>query len=1401
MLCAYVQVGEELPWEKVAQGTVDITYARQFHKAAQPSYRTNTAGEAARPLAESVPPITYGELARRIADLEEKNKKSNATIDEQRNQLAQSADTLREEHSRDMHEFMEEMAQEMNSKFLEFRRTIVTPMELEVNDIRENIVASLKLDVDRALVDLQSNLDEAVHSLQSGQQSLQAQMDQSSSTAEQKLQSLQAEQNEHAEAIGTVMDLIMATATQESLDQTAAALQADLGEHTGQMQESLAKFDDILDEIHERLQAVETGFVQFQEECTGAIDIKLEEANKALTEQTTAALNESAAKVTDMHSMAEQALQKSESSAASLEEKLEVHVDTFEARLHDMTRENSEMRESVEANGATVLNMSAEVKALDAKLESTSQVLDQKVELTAEEMDRQLAATKASLEVSLVKAARETTDRIDSGDKAGLSKLADVRQELSTQVHALKQRMTEFESGGATKAEKDIAALRDKLHADIKEMRTSINEKTTSTAADVDQKLEGTLKKMVDHAENSKLAIETIETLVGGLTEQMEDRYRETVTGIDRLRKDTTELIEKETAGLTQLLDVKTAHNQTEQKRETAERMTSMKEFKATLTRDISAISSRVDEQHSTFSEMTASQERLFMDKATALDAMLADHHSHFSSLCTAMEQRLIDKNAAVIARTEDLTNTVNMHHHNLSSLCTSMETKSADRMQNFDRQLENTRSSFADSCAKLDTKLAEQKQKLNDTLNDRVKKLSDDIQGTRTHLSQRQAQDLDHFQQRIQDFEEKMRHKQLANDTRVDGVIASLQATDKKCDRLDGSITQVGSTVKGNRDMFSSACASLEQKVQTQLSAQEATAQELRKVVTQHYTTLNEMCGSAEATNKTIQAELRQLTATSRDQNQRLTESVQLVDKQMKDQVRMLNDKSEQLEGKLESAKADFDSTLKGQQSHLTKSLSGLDSKMSDSAGMIGGRVKDVQEMLSARMDKIDLQSKEKDTEHDRRFAEITDLVLEKAQEAAEMSQGLRKQAVDDLDKTEERITGVAEELRDAKRELIQTQSAQQKQIEETMRLREEEAAEFTDKLSRGTERIDTRVNKLQTFLEERVSAVQKSLSDDREDARGAVTKLDKKLTDRITDVETCSQTAERKLATDIANLTKKTDESVRRFETTLSEDSEEVHAELKSLSYTVGANHQVAKNETEALDQKYTELFALTEDRMTKQRDGMTEMLKEAESTLASQQDALQTALKDQHGHFTLAVGDLNVKFSEAVKDLEAELGALNTKVEVQNDSFSQTCEGIVVFAQEENAKQDKRAGQIFQDLDDACKQLDAKIFEAVQMQDERMESLRGVRRICARTTHAHTHTSMHAHEHTRPQEMEDMHDASPLALSILKLYSPEMMLLSLGSGAQQYRPKSGRKELIARFPSGPAERCSRGTDAAGG
>ena len=105
------------------------------------------------------------------------------------------------------------------------------------------------------------------------------------------------------------------------------------------------------------------------------------------------------------------------------------------------------------------------------------------------------------------------------------------------------------------------------------------------------------------------------------------------------------------------------------------------------------------------------------------------------------------------------------------------------------------------------------------------------------------------------------------------------------------------------------------------------------------------------------------------------------------------------------------------------------------------------------------------------------------------------------------------------------------------------------------------------------------------------------------------------------------------------------------------------------------------------------------------------MQTALNGQYEHFTLQLGEIDVKFNEIGSNLEAELSALSVTQQAQSDSFTKVCEGIVEYAKEENAAQDKRAMKTFQDFDDACATLDRKFSEAVQRQDERMDDLRGV------------------------------------------------------------------------------------------
>lgn len=1240
-------------------------------------------------------------LTRRIEELE-------------RNSGSAGIDALRAEMREDMAQFQAELSRELDIDLVEFRKSAIVPLELELRDKLDNTVAPLKLTMDRALLDFEQHFTELEHTMDTGHASLQTQLD--SSPLQSLIQTVQVEQQDHAEAIGNLMDLLERTATQDSVAQAADALAADVDTVSEQVEGSLNRVDEAMGELEERLKALEAGFGQIEADTAATIDARMAEIGDELTAGMDVSLQQSADEMAAVQSKLEKEVSEVTVSMTSMEHGLQDHVHDLGSRLKAVEDSTSETVDTVNSHGTRVMKMSAALEALDAKVESTSQVLDQKVELTAEEMDRQLAATKVSLETSLAKHSRETTDRIDAGDKAGLNALAEVRQGLSTQVDTHKQRMAEFETGAATQAEKDIKILSEKLNVEVKEMRSSLNEKTSTTAAKVDQKLESTLKQVADLAGNSKGAIMAIDEKIGALRTDMDERHGEGVSQLAQLRKEREEAQEKDVTSLKQMVDMKTAHIVTEQKRETQERSTAMKDIKAKVTQDIATLSTRVDEQHSTYSEMTSTQERKFTDKAAALDAMVADHHTHFSSLCGAIEQRFVDKNAAIMARAEDLGNTVNMHHHSLNSLCTSMETKTAERMQHVDRQLEATRSSFADSCAKLDTKIADQKQKLTDTVNDRVKKLSDDIQGTRTHLSERQAQDLDHFQQRVTEFEEKMRHKQLANESRVDGIIAELQTTDKKCGRLDASLTQVGNAIKDNRDTFTKMSAALEKKLEERLTTTEGSSREMRNTVTAHYTTFNSMCGDTEAKLKSVASEVTQLQMLGKDQNQRLTETMQTMDTRVKDDIRILTDSTTSVDSKLTDTKADFEAKLKGQYSHFSDLHTNMDTKMMEKTAALEARMKDADESTRDTMTAVELQSKQKDTEHDKRFSDITNLVLEKAQEATELCHKVEKQAVDYDAKGIDRVAKVEDRLREAKRELLEKHNAADKKIAETKRQQDDAAAESTDTLTRETVRLDKKASKLEQIVDDRMVSIQKSATEDRELARSTSTKLEKKLSERVGEIDTRLASTERKSASHESVLTKQTADSTKWLiqVAKLTEDSEAQILKLNELTDRVSANRQAAADSSDEIDQKYTDLFAATEDRVTKQRDAIADIRTSTEAALTAHSEALETALKGQHEHFTVAHGGLDVKFSEQGIAHGAEITALGDGLQAQNDSFTKVCEGIVEFAKEENEAQDKRAEATFKALDEAVAQTDAKFSDGMWGErglDKRMDDLRKV------------------------------------------------------------------------------------------
>ena len=1219
---------------------------------------------------------------------------------------------LRREIQDDMTRWQEEMVLEIETELVEFRKVAIVPLQVDLRDKLDNVVVPLKAKVDRTTLDFEQHFAELERNVESGQSQLQAQVNDIQVSSTQLGTQIKEEQADHAEAIGNLMDMLERTATQDDLTQSTDALAQDAEARAQQTAAELARCEDVLQELDERLKAAELGFEEFQAQQAAAVEAKINEVGDELSAGIDAQLHAAADDLDQVDQKLDKACAELTASVSKMERDLQNHVDDLGSRLNATEESTRESAEATQEHGERVLKLGSMVEALDSKVESTSQVLDQKVELTAEEMDRQLAATKVSLETNLAKAARETTDRIDAGDKASLNALAEARQGLSTQLDGLKQKMTEFETGAATQAEKDIRELREKINEDVKEMRTSLNDRTAETTAKVDQKLETSLKQMADQTVASKAAIMDVSERVSGLRTDMEERVGEASTQLAQLRKETVEQQEKDTTSMKQLIEMKERTIMTEQKRETQERATAVKDIKAKLTQDVSKISGRVDEQHSTYSDMCATQERKFTDKASALDAMIADHHTHFSSLCTAMEQRFNDKATAITARAEDLSNTVNMHHHSLNTLCTNMESKTADRMQHFDKQLESTRANFAETCSKLDNKLAEQKQKTNDALNDRVKKLSDDIQGTRTHLSERQAQDLEHFQQRVQEFEEKMRHKQMSQEARVDGVVSSLQATDNKIGRLDGSLAQLSNSLKDNRDTFNKICTAIEKKIEERSSTHESAVQDLRGTVTQHYTTFNGLCGDTDAKLKGVASQLTQLAVLGKDQHQNMQDKMHETDTAVKEELRQLKDTTAHLTSQVADARSDADAKAQSQYSHFTELNTNLDKKLMEKTAALEGRMKDAQQLLSDSMAAVEVQSKQKDTEHDKRFREVTNLVDEKAQETVELCRKLEQQGVDYDARSVDRTAEVADQLRETKRALVEQLNGQEKQAADATRAVDDKLTDSSDKLTRDAARLDKKVAKMESLIDERIAALQKGQAEDRDTAHTACAKLDSKLTERLDDLDSRTQTADRVLTSDVAALTKQTADSAREMGKQLTEETASLQDKLTALSDTVGANQQQASIASDEVSEKLKNLEEATEDRITKQRDGLTDMIRLAESTLRTQQDALDTAIQGQHSHFTMLLGEQDQKFSEQGREQGAELAALTTSLQAQNDSFTKVCEGIVEFAKEENAAQDKRVLQTFQGLDDSCAALDQKFSELTQKHDERMDELREVR-----------------------------------------------------------------------------------------
>jgi hypothetical protein len=1195
-----------------------------------------------------------------------------------------------------MQTMRESIINEVTSELKGFREHAVTPLEVELRDSLQNGLHPLVRHTERYDRDT-VKFEERVGKLEIAAQ-------QNHATLVQMSGDLAAEQRDHAEAINNCMDMLEKTTVHEDLERV---VDQQTQEMMVQFQECRAFTEDLsvkLAALDERTKCMgddmQTNMItkdkinELEENINRALEMQRQEnmaETKAVERQVNLTAESLTASMTNLSELVGNRWHESKGDYEQLMGKFENFGHEFRAHT-----------EHVQRLGVTV-------EAIDTKLESTSQVLDQKVELTAEEMDRQLAAATISLDTKLTKLRRELDDQADATEKMTLSEIRAMGTSTDSKIGKLQQKVDVHETLLHSRSSNELKELRDQIKQDTNAMRGVIDTRIHDAGQRVDQKLETALKQVGVLAINFKSSVATVEQKIAKVAFVLQEQNTETQTKMAESKKEFHDEIEATRTELRGGLDMKATQITNDMTLAKQESHSAAKRLESNLANDTELLTTRVETQLEKIGKDYSALDRKFVEKLLIQDATITDHWQNFAGLCAGQEQRSNDQNAAVNARLDDVSNTATTHQTSLNSMCTNLEAKSSDRMRHQDGQLESARNFFAEANSKMDAKISEQSQRSSDLIQDRVATLGEQILATRTQFNERCSQLDSWFSERGADFEEKLRAKQQAQDGRIDTITTAVQAADNKIARMDGSVIQCEASIKANREHFDKLCSVMESRFEERAALQDKVAEEERSGISMQSTHCQSLFTELDEKRKNMQQEVQQISRSLTQFEEKSADMYEKLDAAVKDDHRQLTNVSSQLQAKVAEMRADSDAKLQAQHQNILDLSRNLDQKHDQDHYLADGRIKDQHQLITDTLAHVENQSKLKDAEHDKRFGDITAMVIEKAQESSDMNRKIERQFVERDSWYSDKFTELTNTMRDNKRELMDHTAGLTKTCTEQWRAQADEAVEKTNAAQRTCASLVQKSEKFDVAFNARCDELQSTINSNQEHALETSSKKHVMQSAMVDEVEQKLRDELATLKDQVAAGSKQATDTSRLLSRSLKEETENLQEKLRLLAYTVNAHDLKAVGGIDGLASRLKSSVGGLENQVEKQQEMLSAAVKRVEDAQVVRSDGQDQKAESQDQQFAQLVADLTEHVDAVMIRNTERMDELDATTLAQHIEHTQQAARMVDLVKEENESQDRRVAEAFSALEDVCSTLDANMLARGEAADHQAQELR--------------------------------------------------------------------------------------------
>ena len=312
--------------------------------------------------------------------------------------------------------------------------------------------------------------------------------------------------------------------------------------------------------------------------------------------------------------------------------------------------------------------------------------------------------------------------------------------------------------------------------------------------------------------------------------------------------------------------------------------------------------------------------------------------------------------------------------------------------------------------------------------------------------------------------------------------------------------------------------------------------------------------------------------------------------------------------------------------------------------------------------MSAIELHSKQKDTDHDNRFNELTAMVIEKTTEFNDMVMKVDKQGSERENRTVELIGELATSVQKNRRELVDLCGAVEKRGQDAAHSLEDQIAENSDSLIQLVNRVERGMDQMETRQSDRVTELQGLMDEGQLQVANTTAELRVKLTARTEDLEDAVQKNHQHMVAECERLQQKAASESKHIDKKVDRGMTMLHEKLGALTEKQEKDNEERKEDLTDVDVKYGDRHKAADERLSLQNELLSSMVRETREELVAKEEALSDAIQGQHAHFTAQVVDLDERLNVGFAEVEEKAAHTAEELGHADKKYSQLCEELM-------------------------------------------------------------------------------------------------------------------------------------------